>query len=532
MKLNVNLDILKKYSRPGPRYTSYPTAPHFTPEFGPEDFERAIRESNRTAENGDISLYFHFPFCPQLCFYCGCNVIISRNETRINRYLEYLKKEIQLLRRLIHPDRKVTQMHWGGGTPNYLQPQQIRTIFQAIRDAFPFTEDAEISVEIDPRTLTPEHLPLFRELGFNRLSFGVQDFEHQVQVTINRLQPEDMTRRVVAESRALGFPSINVDLIYGLPYQTEATFQRTIDKIIDIAPDRLAVFNYAHVPWLKKHQRVIPEEALPTPEVKLRLFKMTIEQLTEAGYVFIGMDHFARPDDELSIAQKTRTLYRNFQGYSPRAGAEVFALGITSISQLQRIYAQNVKDTRRYEQLLDAGKIVGVEGSVRLGVVAQAVALVVRPQRLLGGLDRARHLEPQALLEQLLARVADQPSGEGAAPRLRVSKGLLDPLRGHAALLEKLPDLALDFLEHFGLLGHRVQLAGRLPEQRLTDQLLRDLGLELEAVVGPRRAGQLAVELQPLVARQRRPIRLHELLKGLLQPLGGDGFAVDDDRDL
>lgn len=357
MKLNVNLDILKKYSRPGPRYTSYPTAPHFTPEFGPEDFERAIRESNHTAENGDISLYFHFPFCPQLCYYCGCNVIISRNETRINRYLEYLKKEIQLLRRLIHPDRKVTQMHWGGGTPNYLQPQQIRTIFQAIRDAFPFTEDAEISVEIDPRTLTPEHLPLFRELGFNRLSFGVQDFEHQVQVTINRLQPEDMTRRVVEESRALGFPSINVDLIYGLPYQTEETFQRTIDKIIDISPDRLAVFNYAHVPWLKKHQRVIPEEALPTPEVKLRLFKMTIEQLTEAGYVFIGMDHFARPDDELSIAQKTRTLYRNFQGYSPRAGAEVFALGITSISQLQRIYAQNVKDTRRYEQLLDAGKI-------------------------------------------------------------------------------------------------------------------------------------------------------------------------------
>ena len=357
MKLNVNLDILKKYSRPGPRYTSYPTAPHFTPEFGPEDFERAIRESNHTAENGDISLYFHFPFCPQLCYYCGCNVIISRNETRINRYLEYLKKEIQLLRRLIHPDRKVTQMHWGGGTPNYLQPQQIRTIFQAIRDAFPFTEDAEISVEIDPRTLTPEHLPLFRELGFNRLSFGVQDFEHQVQVTINRLQPENMTRRVVEESRALGFPSINVDLIYGLPYQTEATFQRTIDKIIDISPDRLAVFNYAHVPWLKKHQRVIPEEALPTPEVKLRLFKMTIEQLTEAGYVFIGMDHFARPDDELSIAQKTRTLYRNFQGYSPRAGAEVFALGITSISQLQRIYAQNVKDTRRYEQLLDAGKI-------------------------------------------------------------------------------------------------------------------------------------------------------------------------------
>ncbi len=357
MKLNVNLDILKKYSRPGPRYTSYPTAPHFTPEFGPEDFERAIRESNHTAENGDISLYFHFPFCPQLCYYCGCNVIISRNETRINRYLEYLKKEIQLLRRLIHPDRKVTQMHWGGGTPNYLQPQQIRTIFQAIRDAFPFTEDAEISVEIDPRTLTPEHLPLFRELGFNRLSFGVQDFEHQVQVTINRLQPEDMTRRVVEESRALGFPSINVDLIYGLPYQTEETFQRTIDKIIDISPDRLAVFNYAHVPWLKKHQRVIPEEALPTPEVKLRLFKMTIEQLTEAGYVFIGMDHFARPDDELSIAQKTRTLYRNFQGYSPRAGAEVFALGITSISQLQRIYAQNVKDTRRYEQLLDSGKI-------------------------------------------------------------------------------------------------------------------------------------------------------------------------------
>ncbi len=357
MKLDVNLDILKKYSRPGPRYTSYPTAPHFSADFSPDDFEQAIRESNRTAKNGDISLYFHFPFCPQLCYYCGCNVIISRNEHRINRYLEYLKKEIRLLRQLIHPDRRVTQMHWGGGTPNYLDPQQIRTIFHAIQDAFEFTADAEISVEIDPRTLTPEHLPLFRELGFNRLSFGVQDFEHQVQVTINRIQPEDMTRQVVEESRQLGFPSINVDLIYGLPFQTEETFNRTIDKILDIQPDRLAVFNYAHVPWLKKHQRVIPEDALPAADVKLRLLKMTVERLTEAGYVFIGMDHFARPEDELSIAQKTHTLYRNFQGYSPRAGAEVFALGITSISQLHRIYAQNVKDTRKYEDLLDAGKI-------------------------------------------------------------------------------------------------------------------------------------------------------------------------------
>ncbi len=362
MKLNVDLNILKKYSRPGPRYTSYPTAPHFTPAFGSSDFERVIRESNHNGENGDISLYFHFPFCPQLCYYCGCNVIISRNETRINRYLEYLKKEIQLLRGLIHPDRKVTQLHWGGGTPNYLNPQQIRTIFQAIQEAFDFTADAEISVEIDPRTLTPDHLPLFRELGFNRLSFGVQDFEHQVQVTINRIQPEDMTRRVVEESRALGFPSINVDLIYGLPFQNEATFSRTLDKIVAISPDRLAVFNYAHVPWLKKHQRVIPEEALPSAEVKLRLLKMTIERLTESGYVFIGMDHFARPDDELSIAQQTRTLYRNFQGYSPRAGAEVFALGITSISQLKRIYAQNVKDTRRYEHMLDEGKLPTFQG--------------------------------------------------------------------------------------------------------------------------------------------------------------------------
>ncbi len=362
MALNVNFDILKKYSRPGPRYTSYPTAPHFSTNFGSADFEKAIRDSNGTAANGNISLYFHFPFCPQLCYYCGCNVIISRNEQRIQRYLEYLKKEIALLRQFIHPDRKVTQMHWGGGTPNYLTPAQIREIFTAITEAFPFTEDAEISVEIDPRTLTPEHLPLFRELGFNRLSFGVQDFESQVQVTINRIQPENMTRQVVEESRALGFPSINVDLIYGLPYQTPETFQRTIDKIIDIDPDRLAVFNYAHVPWLKKHQRVIPEEALPTADIKLILLKMTIERLTQAGYVFIGMDHFARPDDELAIAQKTHTLYRNFQGYSPRAGAEVFALGITSISQLQRIYAQNVKDTRRYEEMLDAGQLPTYQG--------------------------------------------------------------------------------------------------------------------------------------------------------------------------
>lgn len=354
-KFDVDIEILMKYNRPGPRYTSYPTAPHFHTGFGPQQFKEAILESNQGDPLADVSLYFHLPFCKTLCYYCGCNVVITHNPKRIEEYLHYLKKEIDRLSSLLHPDRKVVQLHWGGGTPTYLSPEQIADIFAYIRSHFNIAGDAEISIEIDPRRLSARHLPTIREVGFNRVSFGVQDFDDEVQQAVNRIQPEALTRQVVEVSRELGFHSINVDLIYGLPYQTVERYSKTIDKIIDINPDRLAVFNYAHVPWLKKHQRVIPTAALPEATERLKILKMVIERLTESGYVYIGMDHFAKPGDELAQALKDHTLYRNFQGYTTRAGAEVYALGITAISQLNSVYAQNVKNTADYYRMIEEG---------------------------------------------------------------------------------------------------------------------------------------------------------------------------------
>ncbi len=354
-KFEVDIEILKKYDRPGPRYTSYPTAPHFTTAFGPDDFYQEIERSNGAENPADLSLYFHFPFCPSLCYYCACNTIITRDRSKIEQYLEDLKQEIRLMSGMLGKQRRVVQMHWGGGTPTYLSPEQIEDIYGFIRQHFTFSEDAEISIEIDPRRLTPRHLPVLHKIGFNRVSFGVQDFNPVVQAAVNRVQPEELSRQVVQQSRELGFDSVNIDLIYGLPYQTPASYQKTLDKIIDISPDRLAVFNFAHVPWLKKHQRLLKAETLPRAEEKLQILKLVIERLTEAGYVFIGMDHFAKPEDELSIALKNHTLYRNFQGYTTRAGAEVFALGITSISQLEWAYAQNVKDLAIYRQMVRQG---------------------------------------------------------------------------------------------------------------------------------------------------------------------------------
>ena len=361
-KFEVDLELLKKYSRRGQRYTSYPTAPHFHPGFTYRDYYQEIVASNRQENAPDLSLYFHFPFCRTLCYFCGCNVVITHNPQRIDRYLRYLKKEIQLIASLIRPGRKVVQLHWGGGTPTYLTPEQIRDIFRFIREHFQFSTDAEISIEIDPRTITPEHLPTLREIGFNRVSFGVQDFHLKVQQAINRIQTDEHNSFVIHESRRLGFDSINIDLIYGLPYQTVESYRETLDKVIELSPDRLAVFNYAHVPWLKKHQRLLPEGAMPSATERLAILKLVIERLTEAGYVYIGMDHFAKPEDELARALEEKTLYRNFQGYSTRAGTEVYALGVTSISQLNNVYAQNVKHTREYEALLDEGRLPTMVG--------------------------------------------------------------------------------------------------------------------------------------------------------------------------
>ncbi len=358
----IDLEKYKKYDRPGPRYTSYPTAPHFNENFTHENYLDEILKTNYGDNLPDLSLYYHLPFCDTLCYFCGCNMVITRNRDRVKEYLKYLKKEIDLVRSYLLPDRKVAQLHWGGGTPTHLRPEEIDELASFIKESFQFKEDSENGCEIDPRDLTRAHLEALRKNGFNRISMGVQDFNEKVQKAVNRIQPEDITRQTVQWVRELEFGSINLDLMYGLPFQTLESFAETVDKIIDVSPDRIAVFNYAHVPWMKKHMALIHAEDLPAPEIKLEILKMTIEKLTSAGYVFIGMDHFAKPDDELAIALKEKKLYRNFQGYSTHSGADLYAMGITGISQLHQVYAQNYKTEKEYFGALDEERIPVVKG--------------------------------------------------------------------------------------------------------------------------------------------------------------------------
>jgi oxygen-independent coproporphyrinogen III oxidase len=349
-------DLIQKYDVSGPRYTSYPPAPIFTPEFGANDMRNEILRVEENPANKGLSLYFHIPFCDTLCYFCGCTTIITRNRTHLDEYLPYLKKEIDLLAPLLHSSREVVQMHWGGGTPTYFTPAQIAEIGGYIRNAFRFSPDAEISVEVDPRDISLDHMKMLRQVGFNRISLGVQDFNTKVQQAVNRNQSEFITRQAIGWSRQLGFSSLNVDLIYGLPLQTVDTFSETLDKIIEIAPERIAVYNFAYVPWMKKHQNLIHVEDLPSPETKIAMLTTTIEKLSEGGYVYIGMDHFAKPDDELAVAQKTKALHRNFQGYSTKAGTDLYGLGMSAISHFGTTYAQNAKELKEYYTTIDAGK--------------------------------------------------------------------------------------------------------------------------------------------------------------------------------
>jgi len=360
--LSISIDTLLKYDRPGPRYTSYPTAPVWDEKFGPEQFKSKIIETNSGNNLPPLSLYFHLPFCFSLCFYCGCNSIITKDRRRSSEYISFLKKEIENISTYIKKGRKVIQVQWGGGSPDFLSPEEMETLYGYITDNFKVADDAEVGVELDPRETTLEHLETLKRIGFNRISMGIQDFDPIVQKAVNRIQPEEMTRRLIDWARGLGFYSINVDLIYGLPHQTVATFRKTVEKIIDLNPDRIAVFNYAHVPWLKKHQKMIKEEYLPRGREKLEILKMTIERFCDAGYVYIGMDHFAKPEDELCIAQREKTLYRNFQGYTTKAGCDLYGFGITSISMVGNCYAQNHKTLKDYYKAIDAGILANYRG--------------------------------------------------------------------------------------------------------------------------------------------------------------------------
>ena len=356
-----DMEKYKKYNVPGPRYTSYPTALLFNDTFTYSDYLEEIKVSRKDSVQ-DLSLYFHLPFCDTLCYFCGCNMIITRNRDRIKKYLDYLKREIDFIKEYAVDSKKVIQLHWGGGTPTHLSPHEINELASYIQKTFSFKDNAEISCEIDPRELTREHLAALRENGFNRISLGVQDFDIKVQEAVNRIQPDNVTNQTVEWIRDLGFLSMNIDLMYGLPFQSLESFGSTLDKIIKISPERIAVFNYAHVPWMKKHMSLINADDLPSAETKLNILQLTIEKLTEAGYVFIGMDHFAKPDDELSVALKEKKMYRNFQGYSTYPDTDLFAMGITGISQVQDIFAQNYKTENEYYNALDNNLLPTAKG--------------------------------------------------------------------------------------------------------------------------------------------------------------------------
>ncbi|HTU35471.1 MAG TPA: oxygen-independent coproporphyrinogen III oxidase [Candidatus Acidoferrum sp.] len=342
----ISEEFLHKYNRPGPRYTSYPTAPVWKDDFGPDDLEKsfAAADERRTP----VSLYMHLPFCESLCLFCACNVSIQKNKEAAVPYLNALKSEIEHVGKRVSRRRPVIQFHWGGGTPTYLNPVQMEDLFAFTRERFAFSPDAEIGIEIDPRVTSREHLETLRRLGFNRLSMGIQDFEPRVQKTINRVQPYEMTRDTIQTARQLGFESLNVDLIYGLPYQTAESFRSTVEQVLTLSPDRVAMFSYAHVPWLRKQQGSFAVH-LPEGMQKFRIFRAGLEGFLAAGYLYIGMDHFARPTDELAIAQKNRTLHRNFQGYTTKAGADLYGMGVSAISSIGDAYAQNVREVPEYE---------------------------------------------------------------------------------------------------------------------------------------------------------------------------------------
>ena len=349
--LSPDLNLIRKYNQPGPRYTSYPTAPQFS-----QETDKLTLASQTEQETSDLSLYFHIPFCQSLCWFCGCTKIITQDQSRSDHYLDLLEKEIDQFLPKVNDGRKVKQLHFGGGTPNFMNPEQIKRFSDFIHNRFDFYADAELSTELDPRTLTQEHIAAYSEMGINRASIGVQDVKPEVQIAIHRVQTDEHNRNALQWLREAGITSCNLDLIYGLPKQTPESFEDTLHHILDYSPDRLAVFSYAHVPWISPAQKILETKDLPDPESKLMMLEKVITILTANGYHYVGMDHFAKHDDKLSIAQKNGTLQRNFQGYSTHGGVEICAFGMASISQTSRSYRQNFKDITDYGQAVAAGE--------------------------------------------------------------------------------------------------------------------------------------------------------------------------------
>lgn len=356
-------DLIRRYDIAGPRYTSYPTAVSFK-NFSAAEYISQARQSNEDLIPLPLSLYFHIPFCATVCFYCACNKIVTKNREQAALYLDYLFREIELQAALYDPDRRVQQLHWGGGTPTFLNHEQIAALMAKTRQQFNLLNDdsGDYSIEIDPRSVSTATIQLLREQGFNRFSLGVQDVDERVQRAVNRIQPTEQTLEIIQTCRAQGAKSISIDLIYGLPLQTLAGFSQTLATVIAWSPDRISLFNYAHLPTLFMPQRRINSAELPSSEEKLEILQQAVQQLTAAGYVYIGMDHFAKPDDELALAQEQGNLQRNFQGYTTHADCDLVAMGVSAISHVADCYSQNEKTTDAYYAALDAGHLAVTRG--------------------------------------------------------------------------------------------------------------------------------------------------------------------------
>ena len=405
--------LLEKYNRPGPRYTSYPTAPVWKDDFGPGDLEDSFAKAE--ALETPLSLYMHLPFCESLCLFCACNVSIQKDKSVAVPYLAALKQEIEHVAGKVSKKRPVIQFHWGGGTPTYLTPAQMEDLFGHARERFSFAPDAEIGIEVDPRVTTRAHLESLRRLGFNRLSMGIQDFEPKVQETIRRVQPYEMTRDLIIAARELGFESLSVDLIYGLPYQTAATFETTIDQVLTLMPDRVAMFSYAHVPWLRKQQGAFATH-LPEGREKFQIFRAGLDRFLGAGYLYIGMDHFSLPGDELATAQQGRTLHRNFMGYTTKAGADLYGMGVSAISSVGAAYAQNRREVPAYQAAVAERGIATMRGYrlsaddlLRRTVIGRLLCHTVIPKR---EVEREFSISFDDYFSSEIARLAE-PSADG-----------------------------------------------------------------------------------------------------------------------
>lgn len=384
-------DLIERYGGRGPRYTSYPTAVQFRADFSETDYREQARLANAAASASSLSLYIHVPFCHSLCYYCGCSKIVTRNAERAERYLTALLREISLQGRLFGRERTVSQLHLGGGTPTYLDRTQMDRLMVALGEHFALQSDGtrEFSIEVDPRTLSPADVEALADSGFNRISLGVQDFDPEVQRAVNRVQSVEETRDLVQAARTAGFGSVSLDLIYGLPLQTVATFDRSLDRVLELRPDRLAIYSYAHLPQMFRAQKLIVEEQLPAPSVKLELLRHTTEKLTAAGYRYVGMDHFALAGDELVKAQSRGELQRNFQGYSTHGECDLIGLGTTAIGRIGLCYSQNAKEIGAYQSALaqdrlpvERGLILSRDDRIRGAVIQQIMCH--------GGLDFGR----------------------------------------------------------------------------------------------------------------------------------------------